>query len=279
MRTVHKDRLDQAHARNGGSHQPSRPSTAVSALGANLHDLSVAAEASTGQPAYAKPPAGPGFAPPPPPGSFYARGGPMDDEEDHRHRHPTVAPMQTVGHYFLAPINTQLPVPPPQYTTTGPTPTAASMQGRRATSMRPGSPTRSFSGRNESGASSNRLHLRQSSAPYPRPTYLHSSTYTSDYGASNGRGGSSREYGDYDDAPTPDTALPHEVTGHRANLPKGKGNKNGPLRPLNRDREVYLWNPRKGQLSRIPPGVEPEELEGYQVGGAEILVFPPGSCA
>ncbi|GAA5832347.1 hypothetical protein JCM11251_006418 [Rhodosporidiobolus azoricus] len=50
------------------------------------------------------------------------------------------------------------------------------------------------------------------------------------------------------------------------------------LRPLNRDVEVYLWSPKKAQLSRILAGVEAEEaLRRSTEEDAEVITFGPGS--
>ncbi|GAA5826370.1 hypothetical protein JCM3770_000641 [Rhodotorula araucariae] len=124
------------------------------------------------------------------------------------------------------------------------------------------------------------MHLRQALSPYPRPAYLHtahlSTSSLSDF--SGGAGSSARA--DYDED-EPGTALPPEMAGRRGGAGGGgstvKAAKRGGLRPLNRETETYLWNPRKGQLSRVPQGVDPDELASYQVGGGEVIVFPPGS--
>ncbi|GAA6032092.1 hypothetical protein JCM8097_007068 [Rhodosporidiobolus ruineniae] len=50
------------------------------------------------------------------------------------------------------------------------------------------------------------------------------------------------------------------------------------LKPLNREVETYVWHPQRGQLSRVPNGVQPEEM--LQAAGedeAELLTFGAGS--
>ena len=158
-----------------------------------------------------------------------------------------------------------------------------SLHGRQAFAYRSASPAPSLSGRSDSAASS-RLHHRQTSAPYPRPSYLHSSSSYNGYSTDGGESfGGYADYGDHDDCnmydeQEPGTALPSEVTGFRATLPKVKPpTHRPPPRALNGETETYIWNERKGSLSRVPPGVDAQELASYSVDGSEILVFPPGT--
>ncbi|GAA5850103.1 hypothetical protein JCM9279_004910 [Rhodotorula babjevae] len=280
IRFVH-DRLERANALPSSS---SRPSTAVNNLGANLHGLSFGGDSSSNA-AHSYAPPGSGYAPAPV-GSYYGEDTAAHPES---RAHATVAPLQTVGQHFLAPINTELPVPPPTYPGAQPTPTNSStalaqhpsLHGRQAFAYRSGSPAPSLSGRSDSAASSSRLHHRQTSAPYPRPSYLHSTSYSTDYSSGGGESfGGYPDYGGHDDCnmydeQEPGTALPSEVTGFRATLPKVKPRP--PPRALNGETETYIWNERKGSLSRVPPGVDAQELASYSTDGSEILVFPPGT--
>ncbi|GAA5915019.1 hypothetical protein JCM8208_005033 [Rhodotorula glutinis] len=280
------DRLERANALP----ESSRPSTAVSNLGANLHGLSFGGgQSSNGSHPFHAQTTSSGYAPAPV-SSYYHEDATAQPEAS---RHATVAPLQTVGPYFLAPINTELPVPPPGYPGGAqPTPTNSStalaqhpsVHGRQAFAYRSGSPAPSLSGRSDSAASSSRLHHRQTSAPYPRPSYLHSSSSYTDYSSGGGESfGGYTDYGGHDDCnmydeQEPGTALPHEVTGFRATLPKVKPPApRPPPRALNGETETYIWNERKGSLSRVPPGVDAHELASYSVGGSEVLVFPPGT--
>jgi hypothetical protein len=87
--------------------------------------------------------------------------------------------------------------------------------------------------------------------------------------------GSDYEYGLGDDdsyrASTSSGAAGTTTTGGRKKVPR-------PLRPLNREKETYLWNSKKGQLSRVSPGVAHEEILNDAEHGAELVTFPPGSC-
>ncbi|BGP41527.1 hypothetical protein JCM10450v2_005575 [Rhodotorula kratochvilovae] len=268
----------------------SRPSTAVSSLGANLHDLSFAAEVSaSGHPfaPYAPEAGGSGTAS----FGYVAVNGLVHQAHPYPQEPPSIAPLQTVGQPFLSPINTELPVPPPHFMTTHPTPTSSSgtipqrpsLQhgGRRPSSLRSGSPGRPSSIRSDS-ASSHRMHLRQASSPYPRPAYLHTAHLSTSSLVDFSGGAGPSAHVEYDER-EPGTALPPEMAGHRGAAGAGgggsgsKASKRGGLRPLNRETETYLWNPRKGQLSRVPQGVDPDELASYQVGGGEVIIFPAGS--
>ncbi|KPV74264.1 uncharacterized protein RHOBADRAFT_54108 [Rhodotorula graminis WP1] len=281
IRFVH-DRLEKANALP----ESSRPSTAVNNLGANLNGLSFGGggESSSGAHSFHAPVTSSGYAPAPV-SSYYGEDATAHPESS---RHATVAPLQTVAPYFLAPINTELPLPPTSYAGGAqPTPTNSStalaqhpsVHGRQAFAYRSGSPAPSLSGRSDSAASS-RLHHRQTSAPYPRPSYLHSSSSYTDYSSAGGESfytdcGGPDDCNMYDEQ-EPGTALPSEVTGYRATLPKVKGPR-PPSRALNGETETYIWNERKGSLSRVPPGVDAHELASYSVGGSEVLVFPPGT--
>ncbi|GJN90346.1 hypothetical protein Rhopal_003355-T1 [Rhodotorula paludigena] len=272
----------------GSTGDAARPSTAVNHLGANLHDLSfAAAEASQGsRSTQAYGPAQPGYrtytsAPPNfPPGTYY-----VYETVD------GVAPSQTVGQPFLSPaLHDELPIPPShlqRYSTPSSYPRQLPYEQlhydpyeRRPPSLRSGSPTRPASIRSESGLSARREQLRQTSSPYPRPAYLHASSLA-EYGDYPGSSTTSRRFHtsyaddpDYVEEAEPATAVPPEM--HSSSRGRGGRSKRA-LKPLNRESETYLWNGRKGQLSRVSPGVDAQDLARRQGFGSEVIVFPPGS--
>ncbi|BGP17763.1 hypothetical protein JCM10213v2_005805 [Rhodosporidiobolus nylandii] len=127
-------------------------------------------------------------------------------------------------------------------------------------------------------------HLRNTSSPYARrPAHLrHSSQASVSTTSSLANDGLSSRSGSVDLSFDADEEYVPSGTAGTASGGGEGGGRGGkkvkrPLRPLNPGMEMYLWAPTKGQLSRVPLGVEPEEVLRTAEDGAEILTFPPGS--
>jgi hypothetical protein len=135
-------------------------------------------------------------------------------------------------------------------------------------------------------------HLRNTNSPYARrpgmhqrtsshasnvsTSSLHDTASISSRSSSIDLSGSDYEYGPGDDdsyrASTSSSNLAGSTTSGRKKAPR-------PLRPLNREKETYLWMAKKGQLSRVPLGVGINDVLQTADHGAELVTFPPGSCA
>ncbi|GAA5981331.1 hypothetical protein JCM11641_005287 [Rhodosporidiobolus odoratus] len=132
-------------------------------------------------------------------------------------------------------------------------------------------------------------HLRNSTSPYARrPSHIRNASQTSVSTTSSLREGSLSSRDGIESAAASDYGETSAVTAggvvgasaavwectSTKSKPSGVPKRN--LKPLNRHTEQYLWVTRKGQLSRIPSGMDAEEVQVAEP-GSELVVFPPGS--